>query len=100
MGTIGDWVEILVIAVFMGLYGWVRTMGVKPYTNKLGKSLAGWILFSSVVGIWLTFRWQAFVVPLVFITVPTAVAGALLIYFARPRDGQQATAELSIDKHK
>jgi len=68
--------------------------------QQTGQIVGGWILFSSVVGIWLKFRWQAFAAPLVFITLPAAVAGALLIYFARPRGGQQATAELSIDKHK
>lgn len=100
MGTIGDWGVILAISVFVGLYGWVRDMGHKPYINKLGRSLAGWFLYTSVVGIWCTFRWQAFVVPLVFITVPVAVASVILIYSARPRGGQQAAAESSADKHK
>jgi hypothetical protein len=100
MGTIGDWGRILAISVFVGLYGWARDMGHKPYLNKLGRSLTGWILFSSATGIWFTFRWRAFAVPLVFITVPAAVASVILIYFARRRGGQQAAAELSADKHK
>ena len=100
MGTIGDWGVILAISVFMCLYGWARDMGHKPYPNKLRRSLAGWFLFSSVVGIWCTFRWQAFAVPLVFIAVPVAVASIILIYSARPRGAQQAGAELSADKHQ
>jgi hypothetical protein len=100
MGTIGDWGVILAISVLVGLYEWVRDMDRKPHINKLGRSLAGWFLYSSVVGIWCTFRWQALVVPLVFITLPVAVAAVILIYSARPRGGQQAAAELSADKHK
>ena len=100
MGTLGDWGRILAISVFVGLYGWSRDMGHKPYINKLGRSFAGWFLFSNVVGVWYTFRWQAFAIPLVFITVPAAVASVILIYFARPRGGQQAAGELSADRHK
>jgi hypothetical protein len=99
MGTIGDWGVILTISVFVGLYGWLRDMGHKPYINKLRRSLAGWILASSVVGIWCTFRWRAFRVPLVFITVPVAVAAAVLIYSARPRGGQLDAEEPFAEKH-
>jgi len=100
MGTLRDWGLILVISVVMGLYGWARTMGIEPYPDKLGRSLAGWILLSAGLGIWFTFSWQAVAVPLVFITVPAVVAGVILIYFARPRGGQPSSAELSADKHK
>jgi len=100
MGSIGAWGRILVIATFGGLYAWTRDIGHKPYINKLRRPLAGWILFSSAVCIWCTFRWRAFAAPLVFITAPAAVAGVILTYFARPRGGQQVAAELSADKHK
>jgi len=100
MGTIGDWGLILATSVCMGLYGWARTMHVKPYPNKLGRSLAGWFLFSTALSIWFTFSCQAVTAPLVFITVPASVAGALLIYFARPRGGQQAAAESSVENQK
>lgn len=99
MGTIGDWEEIVTIAVIAGLYGWVRDMGHKPYP-KLGRSLAGWLLLTTALGIWLTLRWRAFSVPLVFITVPVAVGAVILQYFARPRGAQRAAAELSADHHK
>ena len=100
MGTIGDWGVILAISVFVGLYGWARTMHVKPYPNKLGRSLVGWCLASTVFAIWGTFSSRAFSIPLVFVTLPAAVAGAVLIYLARPRGGQQAAAESSADNHK
>jgi|GEM_PF-6145230 len=100
MGTIEDWGVILAISVFVGLYGWLRDIGRKPYINKLRRSLAGWVLFSSAVGIWETFRSRAFRVPLVFIFVPVAVASVILIYSARPRGGRQASAEPSADNHK
>jgi hypothetical protein len=100
MGTIGDWGLILVMGVFGGLYGWLRDIGHRPYINKLRRSLAGWILFCSVVGIWCTFRWQAITVPLVFITVPAAVAAVILIYFARPRGDQKAAAQSEANSHK
>ena len=99
MGTIGDWGVILAISVFVGLYGWLRDMGHKPYINKLRRSLAGWFLFSVAIGIWETFRSRALRVPLAFIFAPVAVASVILIYSARPRHGQQASAELSMDKH-
>ena len=99
MGTIGDWGVILAISVFIGLYGWLRDIGHKPYINKLRRSLVGWFLFSSSVGIWETFRSRAFRVPLVFIFVPVAVASVILIYYARPRGSQPATAAPLADKH-
>jgi|SRR5579863_346872 hypothetical protein len=100
MGTIGDWGRILTISVLVGLYAWARDMGHKPYINRPGRSLTGWFLLSNVLGIWFTFHWQAFTVPLVLITVPTAVASAVLMYSARPRSAQRAAAELAEDKHK
>ena len=100
MGTIGDWGQIAAIAVFIGLYGWARDMGRKPYPNKLGRSLAGWFLGTIAFCIWETFRSQAFRVPLIFITVPAALGGVMLWYLARPRGGQQATAEPSANNHK
>jgi hypothetical protein len=75
-------------------------MGVKPYPNKLGISLAGWFLGSAALGIWETFRLRAFRVPLVFVTVPAAVGCVILQYLARPRGGQQAAAEPSAGTHK
>jgi hypothetical protein len=100
MGTIGDWGVILAISVFVGLYGWARDMGHKPFINKVRRSLAGWTLFSIALGIWETFRSRAFRVPLVFIFVPVAMASVTLIYSARRRGGQGDAAELSTDKHK
>lgn len=100
MGTLGDWGTILLIAVFVGLYGWMRDMGHKPYVNKLGRSLAGWILFSIALCIWFNFHRQALTVPFVFITLPVGVAGVILIYFARPRGRQQASEELPATEHK
>jgi heme A synthase len=99
MGTIGDWGVILAIAVFVGLYAWLRDMGRKPHINRLYRSLAGWILFSSVAGIWSTFRWRAFGVPLVFITIPVSAAALILIYSARPRGGQPDAEEPFREKH-
>jgi hypothetical protein len=92
VGTIGDWGQIVGIAVFVGLYEWARDMGRKPYPNKLGRSLAGWVLISTALCTWLTFHSQAFRVPLVFITAPAAVGGVILHYFSRPRGSQQAAA--------
>ena len=89
MGTIGDWGQIVAIAVILGLYVWARDMGRKPYPNKLGRSLAGWVLISTALCIWLTFHSQAFRVPLVFITAPAAVCGVILRHFSRPRGSQQ-----------
>jgi hypothetical protein len=54
METIGDWGRILVIATFGSLYAWTPDIGHKPYINKLRRSLADWILFSSAVCIWCT----------------------------------------------
>jgi hypothetical protein len=99
MGTIGDWGVIVAISVFIGLYGWLRDIGHKPYINKLRRSLAGWFLFSSAIGIWETFRSRVFQVPLVFIFVPVAVASIILIYYARPRGSQRDRAEPLAD-HK
>ncbi len=99
LGTIGDWGVILTISVFVGLYGWLRDMGHKPYINKMRRSLVGWILVCGAVGIWETFRSRAFQVPLVFIFVPVAVAGVILVYSARPRGRQPDTAEQLADKH-
>ncbi len=75
-------------------------MGRKPYPNKLGRSLAGWFLGTIAFCILETFRSQAFRVPLIFITVPAALGGVMLWYLARPRGGQQATAEPSANNHK
>ncbi len=100
MGTIGDWGQIIAIAVFVGLYEWARDMGRKPYPNKLGRSLAGWVLISTALCIWLTFHSRAFRVPLVFISVPAAVGGMILWHLARPRGGQQATAQPPANNHK
>lgn len=100
MGTIGDWSQIIAIAVFVGLFGWARDMGWKPYPDKLRRLLAGWFLVSTAFGIWETFRSRAFRVPLALITVPAAVGGVILWYLARPRGGQQTTAETSADNHK
>jgi hypothetical protein len=91
MGTIGDWGLIFAISLSLGLYGWARTMDAK--TIKLGRSLAGWCLLSSALCIGGAFRVEAFLVPLVFITVPAAVAGVALIYFARARGEQQSAPE-------
>jgi hypothetical protein len=100
VGTIGNWGLIAAISVFLGLYGWARDMGWKPYPNKLGRLLAGWFLMSIAFGIWESFRSRAFGVPLVFITIPAAVGGVILRYLARPRGGQQAARELSAENHK
>jgi hypothetical protein len=100
VGTIGDWGLVAAISVFIGLYGWARDMGWKPYPNKLGRLLAGWILISTAFGIWESFRSRAFGVPLVFLTIPAAVGGLILRHLARPRGGQQAAQELSADNHK
>lgn len=100
MGTIRDWGVILALSVFLGLYGWLRTMGVKPYSNRLSRSLPGWFLLSSAVCIWGYFDSRSFGVPLVLITVPAAVAGAIVIYVARHRGRQPAATELPADKLK
>jgi hypothetical protein len=100
MGTIGDWAKIVAISALLGLYGWGRAMRFKPYPNQLGRSLLGWFLASGAFGIWETFHSRALGIPLVFVTVPAAVGGVILWYFAGPRGGQQALAELSADKHK
>jgi hypothetical protein len=89
-----------VIAVFLGLYGWSRDLGHKPYPDKLGISLAGGPLGSTALGIWGTLPSRAFRVPLGFITAPAAVGGAVLHYFAGPRGGQQAAAEPSAENDK
>ena len=73
MGTIGDWGVILAISVFLGLYAWARDTGHKPCINKVRRSLAGWILFSSAVGIWETVHSRAFRGPVVFIFIGTGV---------------------------
>jgi hypothetical protein len=90
VGTITDWGQIVAISAFLGLYGWARDMGHKPYPNKLGRLLAGWFLGCIAVGVCETFRWRAFRLPLIFITVSAAVGGVILCYFARPRAGQPA----------
>jgi hypothetical protein len=98
MGTIGDWSLILAMSITVGLYGCARTMDAK--TIKLGRSFAGWCLLSRAVFIEEIFRSEAFLLPLVFITVPAAVAGVALIYFARARGGQQSAAHPSVDNDK
>jgi hypothetical protein len=100
VGTIEDWGQIVAIAVLVSLYEWAKDMGRKPHPNKLGRSLAGWVLISIALCIWLTFQLRAFRVPLVFITAPAAVGGVTLRYFAEPRGGQQATTEPSASNRK
>ena len=100
VGTIGDWGQIVAIAVFVGLYAWARDMGRKRYPTKPGRSLAGLFLGAAAFCIWESFRSRAFTAPLVFITVPAAIGGVILQYLARPRGGQQAAAEPSADNHK
>jgi len=100
VGTIGDWSQIVAIAVFVGLYEWARDMGRKPYPNKLGRSLAGWVLISTALCILLTFSLRAFQVPLVFVTAPAAVGGVILRHFAGPQGGQQSATERSADNDK
>jgi hypothetical protein len=95
VGTIRDWGQIVAISAFLGLYGWARDMGHKPYPNKLGRLLAGWFLGSVALGIGETFRSEAFRLPLLFITLSTAAGSVILCYFARPRGGQQAPTEPS-----
>ena len=98
MGTIGDWGLLLALSVAAGLYGCARTVDAK--TINLGRSLAGWCLLSAALLVGGTFRSEAFLLPLVFITVPAAVAGVALIYFARARGGQQSAAQPSVDNDK
>jgi hypothetical protein len=99
LGTIGDWGKIVALAVFLGLYGWARDMGRRPYP-KLGISLAGWLLGTAALAIWGNFRSLAFRIPLVFITIPAAAGCVILQYLARPRGGEQAAAQLSADTEK
>jgi hypothetical protein len=99
MGTIGDWGKILGIAVFTGLYGWARYARRNPYPS-LSRSLAGWFLLSIALGIWFSFHWRAFRVPLVFITVPLIVGGGMLHYLSWPRGSQQAAVDPSTNNGK
>jgi hypothetical protein len=91
MRTIGDWSLLLALSVAAGLYGWARTMDAK--TTKLGRSFAGWCLLSGALIAGKIFGLEAFLLPLVLITVPAAVAGVALIYFARARGEQQSAPE-------
>jgi hypothetical protein len=81
MGTFQDWMMVAFMGVFWG-GGMALMTGPRkaPDGSKTGWSWAdgvSWALAGLVFGIFITFRWQAFHSPLVFLWV-AALAGGLL----------------------
>jgi len=84
MGTLSEWMWVAFSAVFWG--GWMLLWGTRWTEIEPGRSffyVFGLALCSLEFGVGVTFHWQAFHWPLLFLTVASFVTGAVLARLAR-----------------
>lgn len=96
MGTAGQWIEVVVVAVFGGgaMLVW-EAWGVSSSGNKerafTFKNVLICALTGLQVGLWEAFHWRAFRWPLVLFSA-LAIAGFILVVkFYRPKAGDQGS---------
>ena len=93
MGTINEWLRVLVAsALWGGIMAW-RDASKEP----LNKTRRGWVLFAVdhmtgglLIGILLVFQWRAFHQPVVYITV-AALAGMVISGLFVRREKRKST---------
>ncbi len=90
MGTTGQWIEVVVIAIFFGgvMLLW-EASGISSSANKerafIFKNVLICAFVGLVTGLWSVFHWRAFRLPLVLVSA-SAIAGAIVVVvFYRPK---------------
>ena len=91
MGTSGNWIHAISFGIFWALCMWIWDMGERPYP-RLRRSLAGFLVWGAAYGIWDTFDKRTFQSPIVFVFIPTAICGLLILNSARPKASVKSSA--------